>query len=310
MNIETLVGRLQQRVVVAQCPLDQVTDLDKAQDTLLDVLDSISQANPYYCKTVAKALIGELEKRGCEVHEGLYERLAEWLPVQALGPTEPDVVEYPLGPGTCVSIKECPSLISGLGTTGLRTWEGALFLASELLQNKHYQESLVDHTVLELGCGTGLLGISLLLNPKVTKVYLTDGDSQLLDTLGANMALNGIAAADPRVDVRSLWWGRDQIPLDVTTLVAADVTYDASIIPSLVDTVHEAMARGNVQDLILSATVRNETTLAAWETALQNGSELWTWEVVVTRSSGAQSTGPLYYPPGTAAIKIYHVRKL
>ncbi|GMF00482.1 unnamed protein product [Ambrosiozyma monospora] len=101
------------------------------------------------------------------VADELYESLFEWLGCKKLDATEHDVVSYCLIPGSknhkanikteietetktnrandndktkddddedkCLLIRETPNLISGLGTTGLRTWEASLYLSQYLL---------------------------------------------------------------------------------------------------------------------------------------------------------------------------------
>src|ERR1700759_2854981 len=77
-----------------------------------------------------------------------------------------------------ITLLESRLLISASGTTGLRTWEASLHLASFLLseQGSKYIE---NKRVLELGAGTGLVSImcAKYLNPK--HVLATDGSQDV-----------------------------------------------------------------------------------------------------------------------------------
>ena len=81
-------------------------------------------------------------------------------------------------------------LICQIGTTGLKTWPAAEFLINFLLNNKYVQR---DFTILELGSGIGLAGISLLKLKKARKIYFTDHHQSVLDTLKINLTKSEIS---------------------------------------------------------------------------------------------------------------------
>lgn len=292
-------------------------EISQNQTLILETLIEISKSNPYYSKTILKTIINELESREEEIEEEYYEYLIQWLSSSEPKPTDMDNISYPLGKNRFTNIRESRNLISGLGTTGLRTWEASLFVTDYILNQipqDLFDYLFKDKNVLELGCGTGFIGISIIKHMKeqINKMYMTDGDSQLIDNIDTNLHLNSIDKNDSKLEVCKLWWGEDEIPEGVSTLIAADVTYDASIIPSLIKIVKDSMgSTGGVHDLLLGATVRNEETLNVWEKALVSNEDIWKWSVITERPSGDPRAGEsLWFGFGTAPIKLYHVTKI
>lgn len=276
------------------------------QDDILKTLIEISKTNQYYSMCVLKKLISFLETSEVEINEDYYEYLMEWLNSQPLKPTDTDIIIYTLTHNFEIRIRESPNIISGLGTTGLRTWEASIFLAQYFCVNK-----ILTGDLLELGCGTGLVSASLLKDQHVKnygKMFVTDGDSQLLKTVKENLILNGINHDENNFEIRRLFWGEDELPSSVQTIVAADVTYDSSIIPNLLRVVREGFNQ-NVKDVYLAATRRNEDTLAVWEQGLNDGeaAHLWSWTVA---SSTKEGDNVLLYGAHTPRIDIYHLQKI
>jgi len=120
---------------------------------------------------------------------------------------------------TTVTTLESRSIIASSGTTGLRTWEAALHLASYLSSRgrDHFQ----DKRILELGAGTGLLSILCAKYLNARHVAATDGDEGIVDALRENIFLNGLEG-DNRIESLVLRWGW---PLSETTF-ADDSPFD------------------------------------------------------------------------------------
>ncbi|ODV86445.1 hypothetical protein CANARDRAFT_27656 [[Candida] arabinofermentans NRRL YB-2248] len=346
--MNTLLRRLCQRVPITQIELpsaESITDSGQAQ--LIETLITISESNPHYSKVFLKKFLPHLESQGLEVSDDLYEKLCDWLPSQELQPTDYDTISYSISEEVgnndnindmVMKIRESPRLIAGLGTTGLRTWEASLFLSEYILHNLHRKrECSTDQeleissqlasqfdgkVVMELGCGTGFVGMALHQHyQKMKKMILTDGDSQLFDNILYNMKLNGIDATADNLSITKLWWSESALPAsEINTIIAADVTYDASVIPSLAQVLAEAMGQDNVSSgtnygrvdvAYIAATVRNEETLKVWEEYLDMGTDdgIWTWCVTTSRpmeQSGIQK-GAIWYPVGTPEIRIYKI---
>ncbi|GMM30072.1 protein-lysine N-methyltransferase [Martiniozyma asiatica (nom. inval.)] len=320
--MEVLACKFLQRVPIVQCHFKELIlseNIDElSQELLLDALITVAETNPYYSSCALKQILNILESlESVEINEAYYDYLMEWLPSKPLNATDSEIISYPLGSKTTTKIKESPNLISGLGTTGLRTWEASVYLTDYFLNKmpvELYENCFKGKNILELGCGTGLVGISLLKHCKndIKRMVLTDGDTQLIDKISTNLLLNEMAIDDEKLEVCKLWWGEDQFPQypndPIQTLVAADVTYDASAIPALVETIKEAMFKCSVSDLFLGATVRSTETLAVFENALEENRQLWNWSIVSKRASGLSD--PLetpYYRPQTSDILVYHV---
>lgn len=310
--MERLLIQLKQRVPLNRidygglesgCPLS-----DLEQSALLKVLCEIGETNRYYSFHVLKKVLGLLEKSGDGVQEEFYDMLSEWvvLTPKPLQPTDEDRVVYTFvdekKQAFELVVNETPNVISGLGTTGLRTWEAALYLAQYLAVRPELLGPAGD--VLELGCGTGLVGMSVLRRWQRAaaggdgraclqgrRVLITDGDSQLLEKVQSSLRCNGLDACRGH-RIEPLWWGRDPVPAGVTTVLAADVTYDATAIPYLVETLERSMQRGHgqVQRVFVAATERNETTLGVWEDEISRVG-VWEWRRLAEIETGAAPGG-------------------
>jgi len=327
------------------------------QKLLLSEVTKCAKLNPYYAKHVIKSFVEKLERKqrdgdDSDLDDELYEKLYELLPAKPLDPTATDILGYCLENGrkSCtdddvVWIRESPRLISGMGTTGMRTWEASLFLSQYLgmvlegsdANSDNFKENstktfesvrsdFVGRSVLELGCGTGFVGIYMLkrFGNQLMDLIFTDGDTQLIDRMSSNLNLNDLSVDSEKLQVRKLWWGEDDLPMQkVDTIVAADVTYDSSVIPDLAEVLDEAMSQdngpyGKVNVAYIAATIRNEATIKTWEEYLEMGrkDEVWTWQVIestkdpICWNTSLQTTnrlGDIWYPVGVADIRIYRI---
>lgn len=116
-------------------------------------------------------------------------------------PTETD-------PRTVVT-SESPSLILSSGTTGFRTWEAALHMATYLATDRDAAQRFVrGKRVIELGAGTGLVALFLARFLEPSRVIATDREEGLVARLGEGALMNGI----PRGGLLSsevLVWGEE-----------------------------------------------------------------------------------------------------
>ena len=104
-----------------------------------------------------------------------------------------------------VTLLEARSVISSLGTTGLRTWEAALLLGSYLVSETG-QMMLRGKRVFELGAGTGMLSVLCAKYVGVSGIVATDGDEAVVDAIKTNFFLNGLDTND-QVRTAALRWG-------------------------------------------------------------------------------------------------------
>ncbi|KAG9200324.1 hypothetical protein G6514_007149 [Epicoccum nigrum] len=185
---------------------------------------------------------------------------------------------YPLHPADdstsgeqAVTLLEARSVISGSGTTGLRTWEAALLLGSYLATDDG-RNLIKGKRVFELGAGTGVISILCAKHLDAAGVVATDGDEAVVDAIKTNLFLNQLdvdSLEGCQVRTAALKWGW---PVDATTfsedygmevpnvLLGADVTYDKTVIPRLVSTMYEFLDLNPALEILISATIRNEAT--------------------------------------------------
>ncbi len=89
---------------------------------------------------------------------------------------------------TFVTLLEENRHLLGRGTTGLTSWQGALFL-SDWAQNQG-RRFLEGKRVVELGCGTGLVGISILKTTDVKSYTFTDCHFRVINAVINNLQIN------------------------------------------------------------------------------------------------------------------------
>ncbi|KAF5536169.1 FAM86A [Fusarium napiforme] len=206
--------------------------------------------------------------------------LANPLPSEATSAQQKSYVTYHLSE-LCVDISEpspqAPhitllenhSLISGSGTTGLRTWEAALHLGSYLCQNRHIVKG---KRVLELGAGTGYLSILCANFLDSQHVIASDGSDDVINNLPDNLFLNDLQDST-QVTPMDVKWGHALMgteeekwnggrPIDV--VLGADITYDKSVIRALIGTLREVFDLHPHVEVFISATQRNEKTFQAF----------------------------------------------
>lgn len=101
-----------------------------------------------------------------------------------------------------IKIKE-QTLFKADGGEGLHLWEASVVLSryslkhSSLLQNKK---------IIELGCGCGLLGISILKEIPIKNYTFSDYNTSVLNNLKDNLKLNGISLNDKKIEIKELDW--------------------------------------------------------------------------------------------------------
>ena len=104
-----------------------------------------------------------------------------------------------------VTLLEIQNLLASSGTTGFRTWEAALYLASYLF-SPGAGHSLFEKNVLELGAGSGFLSIFAAAHLGTRYVVATDGNSEIVSNLKDNLDLNGLGVSE-KINPKVLKWG-------------------------------------------------------------------------------------------------------
>lgn len=285
---------------------------EHAQSQVLQTLLEIIPHNPYYVKRFLSNYIRVLEALGT-TDEGLYELYCEGsiLNAQELAATQADLLEYAVGNGRLVKIRETPRIISGAGTTGLRTWEAALYLV-DYLNRQAGTIHLTNKHILELGAGTGLVSLALLANREhysFSSITVTDGNTSLLATFGETMLLNSLDKP-PWLRVEQLVWGSNTeeehgfMP-KADVVLGADVTYDALVVPLLCETIAGFFAHGTSLVLI-AATIRNLDTIGVWEKELASRFE---WTVDERQADPHNNNDAFWFNKGTPEIRIYKISR-
>ncbi|KAF1987891.1 hypothetical protein K402DRAFT_329240 [Aulographum hederae CBS 113979] len=165
-----------------------------------------------------------------------------------------------------VTLLESRAVIASSGTTGLRTWEAALRLGA-YLSTPEGRSFVKDKNILELGAGTGLISILCARHLVARYVLATDGDAGVSDALNTNLFLNDLEGGQ-NIRTGVLRWGHNVEDLltehmqdsVVDVVLGADITYDASVIPSLLATFLDLFRKNAALQVLMSATVRNPET--------------------------------------------------
>lgn len=137
---------------------------------------------------------------------------------------------------------------------GLKTWECALDLSNYLLTNINDFQGL---TVLELGCGTGLPGISLM---PACQVDFQDFNEQVLRIVTVpNVIANGMESRPEDGDtvqidptIQSSFFAGDWrdlkhiITKKYDMVITCETIYDAGSIPALLELIQHCLVDGGV----------------------------------------------------------------
>uniref|UniRef100_A0A3P8VN41 Eukaryotic elongation factor 2 lysine methyltransferase n=1 Tax=Cynoglossus semilaevis TaxID=244447 RepID=A0A3P8VN41_CYNSE len=201
-------------------------------------------------------LIKQQEEAGADPLDELYDALAE-----VLGPEDANECykNYLLPHGGAVTLLENTALISQ-GTTGLVTWEAGLYLAEWALDHR---EVFTGRTVLELGSGMGVTGITVCRCCSPSSLVFSDYNPSVLQKLRTNVGVNGLSNATPVVSVEQLDWTsatEEQLQkIGADVVIAADVTYDPEVARNLVTLVSKVI-RSSGPEVFICSTIRNLET--------------------------------------------------
>lgn len=313
---KTITYSILKSCIHRRVPVSDFIDYDVALVTSEDVqsrlhadLEQIAGINPFYVKTFLARYIDRLESLGAPVSDDIYELycLPSILGAKPLSPTTPDTLSYTIDEsGNSLTIVETPKVISGLGTTGLRTWEAALYLASYLNHGKG--PILENLSVVELGAGTGLVSLSLAKNYKKHRfahLTVTDGDTAVVESMKTSITSNNLENVPTAT--MTLIWGSEYTGMlpAADIVVAADVTYDGSVVPELAATLSEFFRNG-AREAYIAATVRNEDTLEVWEKALLE----FRWSICARSLDPHSDCEEEWYRQNTPEIRIYKLQGL
>lgn len=130
------------------------------------------------------------------------------------------------------------------GTGGL-LWPAGEVLADYLIRQGRSDPALFrDKAILELGSGTGVVGLGLAMNLDLGRGSLTMTDlGKVVPILERNILLNG---SPPSVNVKELEWGKPPEDQNLTTcdlILLADCIYLEPLFDPLISTLLEVMQK-------------------------------------------------------------------
>ena len=101
-----------------------------------------------------------------------------------------------------IKIKE-QTLFKADGGEGLHLWEASVVLSRYSLKHNSIFE---NKNIIELGCGCGLLGISILKEIPVNKYTFSDYNISVLNNLKDNLKINDISSKNKNFEIKQLDW--------------------------------------------------------------------------------------------------------
>ncbi|XP_017050814.1 protein-lysine N-methyltransferase EEF2KMT [Drosophila ficusphila] len=259
-----------------------------------------------YLEAFLKQLM-QLLKDQEDLHDDIYSSLCARM-AESPG-TSYAYKHYLLTPDAHITLRESKSFVSE-GTTGLCTWEAALALGDYLL---HHRDLIRGKNIVELGAGTGLLGILFklpALKLDVGEVLLTDGSEPCVQLMRENIALNFPDAPKEQIpQAEQLSWNEvSEFPWEsrkeVDVLLAADVIYDDTQFTALLGALDFFIKRrGDALETYVASTVRNMDTLNKFMTQL----ELRGYKV--TPCGNISASASHFCRDHTAAVQIVLIRR-
>ncbi|CAN6194085.1 unnamed protein product [Urochloa humidicola] len=174
---------------------------------------------------------------------------------------------------------------SSLKCVGLQVWKAALLLADFVLHKSFTSSEFDGVTAIEVGAGTGLVGLALARVAR--RIFVTDRGADILDNCLANVHINSgtLNFDEAKVSVRELDWKASWPPPvgtydpsdtslryrwsaheieeaeKATALFAADVIYSDDLTELFFDTVKKLMSSGPKKVLYLALEKRYNFSL-------------------------------------------------
>lgn len=150
------------------------------------------------------------------------------------------------------------------GTTGLHLWDSGIALAEYLVNNPHMVKR---KRLLELGCGTGLVG---------TISYMVGASSVTLSDIGQVLYTSTAKNVPVGVKILELDW---TCPLLIDysqydCILASDVLFDPELVMHLVDIVAKACEHSIA--VLIAQEQRNQGTIDLFLSSLSSRGATWT----------------------------------
>ncbi|KAM9946217.1 hypothetical protein ACTFIT_004519 [Dictyostelium discoideum] len=265
-----------------------------------NILIDINRPTRGYCSKFIKMLTQTLERLDKEVNESILEKFLEIIsPItphqnddggdnnQSEDKTEYCWKSYYIQ-NKWITLKN----ENAYNLVGMTTWGAAYQLSDFILSN---QNLFINKNILELGSGTGLVGIILDFIKPLKKVILTDYSPKVLKNLKFNMELNNLEIQDFINDddddnnnnvnkenddkinqVRVLDWEIEDLNIlnnysglnDSNIILGADIVYEPSLCKYLVSILYFLLERNENSVAYISSTIRNQSTFSIFQKEL------------------------------------------
>lgn len=230
-----------------------------------------------YQRAFLKWFMNKIEENDQEIYDGIYAAYCDLISL-TLSDESVHYRHFLMG-NDCISIKESTNIISD-GTTGLISWQGAIELAEWCTEN---EIALSGKIVLELGCGVGLTGLSVIKRCSPKKYIFTDCHRTVLDTVSENVQLNlpnntRIVSCDGRLRLQLKYNCTDVQVMDLKwedvdeyvkekwdvpdIIIGADILYDTDSFCTLISALKTFFFASDSGHAIIAATIRNVDTIS------------------------------------------------
>ena len=139
--------------------------------------------------------------------------------------------EIIIKPKLSIKIKE-QTLFKADGGEGLHLWEASVVLSRYTLKHNQIFE---NKKIIELGCGCGLLGISILKEIPVEKYTFSDYNTSVLNNLKDNLKLNGISFDNKKIEIKQDDWKNYEkmAPNEYDIIIGTELIYKGGAVLEL-----------------------------------------------------------------------------
>ncbi|CAK1545265.1 unnamed protein product [Leptosia nina] len=222
-----------------------------------------------FCRLYLKNLLKYFESLQ-EVHESIYEYLCFIMNNKQKDSTcyKHYVIDEDLT--NIITIKESRNMVIN-GTTGMKTWEAALFLTDWILSNKLLFKNKI---ILELGSGVGFTGITINKHCDISSIDFTDCHVDVINTIQENIEINFPDSQRYEKDdvivyevdnkmmrVSMLDWNKEvNIGIDPDIIIGADIIYDPCILDPLCKVLNSFFMKNKNVCAYIACVIRNEET--------------------------------------------------
>lgn len=246
------------------------------------------------------------------------------------------------GSGDYVTLLEEHKNIIGHGTTGLTSWQGALFITDWINMSPHIVKG---KRVLELGSGCGLLGLTLLKSVTLKSFTFTDCHHNVLNFLLYNLQLNipplnytdhsleekqSFLTQGPPViikedmasrtsyhqrisestdaTIKQLDWlnfDPNQFGSPVDVVVGSDIVYERGLLAPLCKVLKWFLIKNTESVAYMACTERSMTTLACFETEMDREQLVYS---VIAKGSYSPAENVLCSDVQHQSTRIYEIK--